>query len=166
MSNHALPYEAVEKRIYFVRGNRVMLDKDLSELYKVPTKALIQAVKRNLKRFPSDFMYFLTDKEVTILRSQIVTSSWGGRRYRPYAFTEQGVAMLSSILNSDRAIQVNIQIMRTFVKIREMASVYKDLQLKIDELEKKYDTQFQVVFKAIKLLLEKPKKDPEDRLNF
>ena len=160
MLNNNLPNEVVEKRIYFIRGNRVMLDKDLSMLYEVPTKVLIQAVKRNQKRFPSDFMYYLTDKEVAILRSQIVTSSWGGRRYRPYAFTEQGVAMLSSILNSDRAIQVNIQIMRTFVKMRELALTYKELQLKIDELEKKYDTQFQVVFKAIKLLLEKPKDNP------
>ena len=137
-----------------------MLDKDLSELYGVTTGALIQAVKRNLKRFLDDFMYFLTDKEVTILKSQIVISSWGGRRYRPHAFTEQGVAMLSSVLNSARAIQVNIQIMRTFVKIREIALSYKELEQKINELEKKYDTQFQVVFKAIKLLLEKPKDKP------
>ncbi len=161
-----LPYEHVENRIYFVRKNRVMLDADLAELYGVTTKVLIQAVKRNPKRFPQDFMYNLTDKEVTILRSQIVTSSWGGRRYRPYAFTEQGVAMLSSVLSSDRAIRVNIQIIRTFVKMRELAMAHKDLWLKIDEMEKKYDKQFHVVFKAVKLLLDKPKDDPENRKRF
>ena len=166
MTKVNLSFEKVESRIYFVRGNRVMLDHDLAGLYEVPTKVLIQAVKRNLKRFPGDFMYYLTDKEVAILRSQIVTSSWGGRRYRPYAFTEQGVAMLSSVLNSGRAIHVNIQIMRTFVKIREMASTYKELQQKIGELEKKCDAQFQVVFKAIKLLLEKSKDEPGDRTRF
>ena len=164
MSNQYLPYETVEKRIYFIRGNRVMLDKDLSELYEVPTKVLIQAVKRNQKRFPSDFMYYLTDKEVTILRSQIVTSSWGGRRYLPYAFTEHGVAMLSSVLNSERAIQVNIQIIRTFIDLRDTALSYRDLWLHIEEMEKKYDKQFQVVFKAIKLLLDhRPKEDPDKR---
>ena len=165
MNQENLPYESVENRIYLVRGNRVMLDHDLAKLYGVETKALIQSVKRNPKRFPSDFMYVLTDKEITILRSQIVTSSWGGRRYRPYAFTEQGVAMLSSVLNSDRAIQVNIQIMRTFVRIRELALTYRELQQKIDEMEKKYDSQFQVVFKAIKLLLEKPKDGTGDRFS-
>ena len=153
----------VESRIYTARNNRVMLDEDLAQLYGVSTKALIQAVKRNAERFPDDFMYVLTLQEVTGLRSQIVTSNRvgrGGRRYAPYAFTEQGVAMLSSVLNSARAIQVNIEIMRTFVMIRETALSYKELQLKIDEFEKKYDTQFQVVFKAIKMLLEKPKDNP------
>ena len=140
-----------------------MLDEDLAQLYGVPTKVLIQCVKRNAERFPDDFMYLLTNEEVTGLRSQIVTSNRvgrGGRRYAPYVFTEQGVAMLSSVLNSTRAIQVNIDIMRTFVIIRETALTYKELQLKIDELEKKYDTQFQIVFKAIKLLLEKSKDGP------
>ena len=155
-----LPYKKVEGRIYVVRENSVMLDTDLAELYGVSTKMLIQSVKRNAQRFPDDFMYQLTNKEVTILRSQIVTSSWGGRRYSPYAFTEQGVAMLSSVLHSERAIHVNIQIMRTFVRLRELAFTYKEIEQKIDELEKKYDTQFQVVFKAIKLLLEKPKHKP------
>jgi hypothetical protein len=141
-----------------------MLGTDLAELYGVSTKALVQAVKRNRERFPDDFMHQLTSKDVTNLRSQIVTSSWGGHRYLPYAFTEQGVAMLSSVLKSRQAIQVNIQIMRTFVKIRELNIAHKDLWLKIDELEKKYDHQFQVVFKAIKLLLEKPKGGSENRL--
>ena len=157
--------EVIEKRVHVLRGKRVMLDKDLAELYKVPTKVLIQSIKRNLKRFPSDFMYQVTEKEVTILRSQIVTSRWGGRRYLPYAFTEQGIAMLSSVLNSDTAIEVNIQIMRTFMKLTELAFTHKDLRIRIDELEKKYDQQFQVVFKAIKVLLEeKPKnEDPPKR---
>ena len=160
---NALPYEPVESRIFTIRENKVMLDKDLAILYGVPTKVLIQAVKRNPERFPSDFMYLLTDKEVAILRSQIVTSSWGGRRYRPYAFTEQGVAMLSSVLKSEQAVQVNIQIMRTFVRMREIAVAHMDLWLKIDEMEKKYDHQFQIVFKAIKLLVEKPRDNPDKR---
>ncbi len=141
-----------------------MLDADLAELYGVHTKALVQSLKRNLRRFPDDFMYQLTDKEVTILRSQIVTSRWGGRRYRPFAFTEQGIAMLSSVLHTERAIQVNIQIMRTFIKIREILSTNNDLRDRINELEKKYDQQFQIVFKAIKMLLDKPKGDAGNRL--
>ena len=163
MNEENLSHESVEKRIYLVRDHRVMLDHDLAKLYGVRTKALIQAVKRNLDRFPSDFMHILIDKEVMILRSQFVTSSWGGRRYRPYVFTEQGVAMLSSVLNSSRAIHVNIQIMRTFVKIRELALTYKELQQKIDEMEKKYDKQFQVVFKAIRLILDKSQDKPGTR---
>ena len=159
----------VQDRIYFIRGARVMLDSDLAELYQVSTGALIQAVKRNPERFPPDFMYHLTEKEVANLISQTVISKKvrrGGRRHMPHAFTEQGVAMLSSVLRSRRAIQVNIQIIRTFVKMRELAMTHKDLWLKIDEMEKKYDTQFQVVFKAIKLLLDKPKGGPENRLKF
>ena len=153
-----LSHEVVERKIYAIRNKKVMLDKDLAELYQVPTKILVQAVKRNSKRFPLDFMYQLVYKEVANLRSQFVTSSWGGRRYLPYAFTEQGIAMLSSVLNSERAIQVNIHIMRTFMKLREIALDYKDLRIKIDQMEKKYDDQFQVVFKAIKMLLDdKPK---------
>ena len=157
--------ELVEKRIYLLRGKRVMLSSDLAELYGVSAGALIQAVHRNRDRFPSDFMYQLTDKEVINLKSQIVISSWGGsRRANPYAFTEQGVAMLSSVLKSKRAIQVNIKIIRIFVNMRELVIAHKDLWLKIDELEKKYDHQFQVVFKAIKLILEKSKEGPENRL--
>ncbi len=158
-----LSHEVVERKILSVRGNKAMLDKDLAELYQVPTKTLVQAVKRNINRFPSDFMYQLTDKEVVNLRSQFVTSSWGGRRYRPYLFTEQGIAMLSSVLKSDRAIQVNIYIMRTFMKMREIALGNKDLRIKIEELEKKYDKQFQVVFKAIKLLFDDRPKPGETK---
>ncbi len=122
-----------------------MLDRDLAELYEVETKALNQAVKRNITRFPDDFMFQLSQEEFEILRSQIVTSSWGGHRYLPFVFTEQGVAMLSSVLNSERAVQVNIQIIRTFVQLREMLSTHKDLKRKIETMEKKYDHQFNPV---------------------
>jgi len=130
-----------------------MIDWDLAELYGVETKVLKQAVRRNIKRFPNDFMFDLTKDEFENLRSQIVTSSWGGARYLPMAFTEQGVAMLSTVLKSDRAIQVNIQIMRAFTQLRQMLSTHKDLKRKIESMEKKYDQQFQVVFEAIKQLL-------------
>ena len=169
MKNEHLPEMPAQDRIYVIRSNRVMLDEDLAELYGVSTKALVQAVKRNQERFPSDFMYHITDKEVTRLRSQIVTSNKegrGGRRNAPYAFTEQGVAMLSSVLRSRHAIQVNIQIMRTFIKIRDQVAAHQDLWLMIDAMEKKYDTQFQVVFKSIKLLIEKSKDGPEDYRRF
>ena len=166
MNNEQMPHMPIEGRIYMMRKTRIMLDEDLAKLYGVSTKALTQAVKRNPERFPSDFMYVLTNNEVTILRSQIVTSSWGGRRYRPCAFTEQGVAMLSSVLRSERAIQVNVQIMRTFVSIREQAATHQDLWLMIDAMEKKYDAQFQVVFKTIKLLIEKSRDNPEDYRRF
>ena len=151
-----IPVEVIERKIHLIRGRKVMLDRDLAELYNVATKILIQAVKRNIDRFPEDFMFQLNNQEVRILRSQIVTSSWGGRRYAPYVFTEQGVAMLSTVLNSDRAIEVNIQIMRTFVKLREMIASHKDLAKRLDELEKKYDKQFKVVFDAIRQLMIPP----------
>ncbi|MBI5573026.1 MAG: ORF6N domain-containing protein [Elusimicrobia bacterium] len=148
--------ERIENKIYFIRGQKVMMDHDLAALYGVETKVLIQAVKRNLERFPEDFMFLLTEKEFKILRSQFVTSSWGGRRYIPYVFTEQGVAMLSSVLRSKRAIQVNIQIMRTFTKLKSLLATHKDLQRKIEEMEKKYDQQFRVVFDAIRSLITPP----------
>jgi len=153
--------ESIEHKIYLVRGQKVMLDSDLAELYGVETKILVQAVKRNIKRFPPDFMFQLTAEEGVLLRSQIVTSSsgHGGRRYAPYVFTEQGVAMLSSVLNSDRAIEVNILIIRAFVKLREMIASHKDLARRLDEMEKKYDTQFSVVFDAIRELMIPPEED-------
>jgi hypothetical protein len=143
----------IESHIFEIRGKRVMIDSDLANLYEVETKVLNQAVKRNLARFPEDFMFQLTNEEDEILRSQIVTSSWGGRRTLPFAFTEQGIAMLSSVLNSDRAILVNIQIMRAFVKLREMIISHKDLAAKIADMEKKYDKQFKIVFDAINKLI-------------
>ena len=156
-----VPVERIASKIYLIRGMKVMLDRDLAELYGVETKVLKQAVRRNVDRFPADFMFEFTKDEFNNLRSQIVTSSWGGARYLPMAFTEQGVAMLSSVLKSNRAIQVNIQIMRAFTKLRKMLSTHKDLKRKIESMEKKYDQQFQIIFEAIKQLLEtdeKPKK--------
>ena len=150
--------EMIEQKIYLIRGHKVMLDSDLAEMYDVATKVLLQAVKRNLNRFPADFMFQLNYQEVAALRSQFVTSKSGrgGRRYPPYAFTEQGVAMLSSVLNSERAIEVNIHIMRAFVKLRKMIASHKDLARRLDDLEKKYDAQFRVVFDAIRQLMIPP----------
>ncbi|NCO67944.1 MAG: DNA-binding protein [Nitrospirae bacterium CG_4_10_14_0_8_um_filter_41_23] len=149
--------EVIEGKIYMIRGHKVMLSTDLAELYGVEPKVLIQAVKRNSERFPSDFMFMLTNQEFANLKSQIVTSSWGGiRRANPYAFTEQGVAMLSSVLRSKRAVQVNIAIMRAFVKLREMLATHKDLARKLEEMEKNYDAQFKVVFDAIRELMTPP----------
>ena len=142
-----------------------MLDRDLADLYRVPTKVFNQAVKRRRKRFPADFMFKLTAAEAKNLRSQIVTSSWGGPRYRPHVFTEQGVAMLSSVLNSERAVQVNIEIMRAFVRLRQMLASNKDLARKLGELERKYDAQFKVVFDAIRELMAPPVK-PRPKIGF
>jgi hypothetical protein len=156
--NSIIPAATIEKRILAIRGQKVMLDADLADLYNVETKVLIQAVKRNLDRFPSDFMFQLTEEESKILRSQFVTSSWGGRRYPPYAFSEQGVAMLSSVLRSKRAITVNIEIMRAFVRLREIISSHKMLTKRLEQLEQKYDKQFKIVFEALRQIIETPKK--------
>ncbi|MBI3582476.1 MAG: ORF6N domain-containing protein [Nitrospinae bacterium] len=146
--------EVIERKIYMIRGHKIMLSTDLAELYEVETRVLVQAVKRNIDRFPSDFMFQLNEIEFENLKSQIVTSSWGGmRRANPYAFTEQGVAMLSSVLHSKRAIQVNIAIMKAFVKLREMLAAHKDLARKLNQMEKKYDAKFRVVFDAIRQLM-------------
>jgi hypothetical protein len=155
-----VPFERIKKQIFLLRGHKVMFDHDLADLYGIKTKALIQALKRNLERFPADFMFQLNNQDVSILRSQSVTSRfWGGRRYNPYAFTEQGVAMLSSILKSQRAIQVNIEIMRAFVYLRELLGTNKSLAAKLEALEKKYDSQFKVVFDAIRQLMTPASKD-------
>ena len=145
----------IADRILFVRGHKVMLDKDLAVLYGVSTKQLNQQVQRNDDRFPSDFMFQLTPEETENLRSQFATSSWshGGRRFLPYAFTEQGVAMLSGVLKSRRAVLVNVEIMRTFVKLRQILSSHAELARKLEELEKRYDSQFRVVFDAIRELM-------------
>lgn len=159
--------EQVERRIYTVRGQNVLLDSDLAELYGVDTRTLNQAVRRNISRFPSDFMFQLTDEENKGLISQIVISNAGrgGRRKPTYAFTEQGIAMLSSVLRSERAVQVNIAIMRAFVGLRGVLSQDNDLARRILTLEQKYDEQFTVVFKAIRLLIEAPP-SPERRMGF
>lgn len=146
------------ERIYFIRGEKVMLDKDIASLFEVDTKVLKQAVRRNIERFPSDFMFELTDNEHKNLRSQNVTSSFhGGDRYLPFAFTEQGIAMLSSVLRSEKAIQVNISIMRAFVKMRRFIDGYKDLSDKIIELEDKFDKQFAIVFNLLKQFIKEEK---------
>jgi hypothetical protein len=167
-SEMLVPVEMIERRIYFVREQKVMLDSELAELYQVPTKVFNQAVRRNRTRFPKDFMFQLSRDEDESLRSQIVTSKIGrgGRRYRPYVFTEQGVAMLSSVLNSERAVQVNIAIMRAFVRLREMVGSNKELATKLEALEKKYDGQFRVVFQAIRKLMQPPPSTTSRRIGF
>lgn len=146
----------IEGKILLIRGHRVMLDADLATLYGVATKVLVQGVKRNLERFPEDFMFVLSESEFADLRSQTVTSSWGGRRHPPYAFTEQGVAMLSSVLRSDRAVRVNVEIMRTFVRMRQLIGSHAELAEKIGQLERKMKEQggeIKVIFAAIHTML-------------
>jgi len=166
--NQLIPTQRIEKSIFFFRGQKVMLDTHLAELYEVNIKRLNEQVRRNLKRFPPDFMFQLNYQEVRALRSQFATLEAGRgrfRKYLPYAFTEQGVAMLSSVLNSDRAIQVNIEIMRAFVRLREILSSHKDLAGKLESLEKKYDSQFKVVFDAIRELM-RPSAPENRRIGF
>ena len=161
--------ERIEKKIFLIRGKKVMLDKDLAILYEVPTKRLNEQVKRNSERFPEDFMFQLTKRE----KAEVVANCDHLKTLKfspqlPYAFTEQGVAMLSSVLNSKRAVMVNIQIMRTFTKIRELLVTHKDLQRKIEDMESKYDEQFKIVFETIRQLLEPPPvpEKPKGRIGF
>ena len=164
-----IPVERIQQRIYLVRQQKVMLDSDLANLYGVETKALVRAVKRNIGRFPPDFMFQLTQAEYdAFLRCQIGTSKKGrgGRRYLPYAFTEQGVAMLSSVLTSQRAIEVNIAIVRTFVKLREILADNALLRRKIESLERKYDEQFQQVFEVLSLMLQEEEEQPREPFGF
>ena len=163
-----IPVESIANRIILIRGNKVMLDRDLAELYQVETRVLTQAVRRNIKRFPDDFMFMLKEREFNLLMSQSViskTTGRGGTRKSPMAFTEQGVAMLSSVLRSERAIDVNIAIMRAFVKMRQMLATHEDLRRKIEEMESRYDEQFRVVFEAIRQLLEADEK-PKRKIGF
>ena len=156
-SSLVIPAAQIERRIFYLRGVKVVLSLDLAQLYGVAVKVLNQAVTRNLNRFPEDFMFQLTQEEFNNLKSQIVTSSWGGiRRALPYAFTEQGIAMLSGVLKSPRAIRVNIEIMRTFVKLSQMLASNAELARKLNELEKKYDHQFKIVFDAIREVMTPP----------
>lgn len=166
IQSHTL--DTIAQRIFELRGQRVMLDEDLATLYGVETKNLNKAVKRNPDRFPEDFMFQLSVDEwsnlkfqtgTSNLRSQIGTSSWGGRRYTPYAFTEQGVAMLSSVLNSEQSVQVNVAIMRAFVQLRGMLASHAELSRKLSALEQKYDERFKIVFEAIRELMEPSKKE-------
>ncbi len=162
-----IPDQTIEGKILWARGHKVMFDHDLAVLYGVKTKSLNLAVKRNRSRFPSDFMFQLNQKEVEHLRFQFETSKKGrgGRRYLPYVFTEQGVAMLSSVLNSERAIQVNIQIMRTFSRLRKMLQSHRKLREKVEQMEKRYDRQFEIVFRAIKQLIKEEEK-PRRQIGF
>ncbi|MBI4334126.1 MAG: ORF6N domain-containing protein [Chloroflexi bacterium] len=158
-SKSLVPVDRIDKAILLIRKQKVMLDADLAELYGVETKVLVQAVKRNRERFPEDFMFQLNKEEVDFLRSQFVTLKKGRgqhSKYPPYAFTEQGVAMLSSVLRSQRAIQVNIEIMRAFIRLRQMLAPHAELARKLDALEKRYDAQFKEVFEAIRRLTAPP----------
>ncbi|MBU0479038.1 ORF6N domain-containing protein [bacterium] len=159
--------KTIENKIFLIRNKKVMLDRDLALLYEVPTKRLNEQVKRNTERFPEDFMFQLTKRE----KAEVVANCDRLKTLKfspqlPYAFTEQGVAMLSSVLNSKRAIQVNIQIMRTFTKLREILATHKDLQRKIEDMESKYDKQFNIVFEAIRQLLEPPPEKSKGRIGF
>jgi hypothetical protein len=154
-----IPTERIRNSILLIRGHKVILDRDLASMYGVETKALKRAVKRNIERFPSDFMFQLTKKEFEILRCQFGTSSWGGTRYPPYAFTEQGVAMLSSVLRSKRAVAVNIAIMRTFVNLRQILAGNASLRRKIESMERKYEEQFKLIFKILsEMVIAEPKR--------
>lgn len=166
--NVSIPDEAVISKIYLIRGQKVMLDKDLAALYDVTTGNLNKAVKRNLLRFPKDFMFQLTGKEFKDLIFQNGTSSWGGTRKLPYAFTEQGVAMLSSVLNSERAVLVNIHIIRVFARMREMILTHKDILLKLEQLERKvvrHDDDIRLIFDYLKALLNPPT-EPMRKIGF
>jgi hypothetical protein len=163
--SETISLEKIVNKIYIFRDLKVMLDRDLAELYGVETRVLNQSVRRNIDRFPQDFMFQLTEEEFEILMSQNVTSSWGGIRKLPYVFTEQGVSMLSSVLKSKRAIQVNIQIMRIFSRLRQMLSTNEELKRKIELIEKKYDGQFRIVFEAIRELITEDIK-PKRKIGF
>lgn len=155
----ALAASAINEQIYFVRSTRVMLDSDLARLYGVSTSRLNEAVQRNRDRFPKDFMFQLNKRDLQVLRSQFAiskSSGSGGRRFLPYAFTEHGIAMLSSVLHSNRAVQVNIAIMRAFVQLRRMLATHEDLRRKIAEMEKRYDSKFHAVFATLRQMLETP----------
>jgi hypothetical protein len=158
------PAAPIEKRIVILRGQRVMLDADLAEVYGVTTKRLNEQVKRNRKRFPEDFMFQLTEAEAHALRSQFATTrQHGGRRTLPYAFTEHGAVMLASVLSTPTAVKVSVLVVRAFIRLRELAGAHRDLAKHLDGLERKYDAKFRVVFDAIRALMEPPPKEPTKR---
>jgi ORF6N domain-containing protein len=166
-----IPVEFIERKIYLIRGCKVMLDSDLAELYQVPTKRLNEAVRRNLRRFPADFMFQLSEEELENLRSQIATSSsgHGGRRNAPYAFTEHGVAMLSSVLTSDRAVELNILIIRAFVRLREYLATHKDLARKLEDVERtqpEHGAHIEQIYGYIQRLIEPVPDSPKRRIGF
>lgn len=165
-SGEMIPTERIEGRILMIRGHKVLLDRHLAELYGVTTGNLNKAVDRNTERFPEDFAFRLNPNEYGDLKFHFGTSSWGGTRKPPRVFTEQGVAMLSSVLHSQRAIAVNIQIMRTFVRLREILGTHKELARKLEQLEKKYDAQFRVVFDAIRELMTPPDEPQKGKIGY
>ncbi len=162
-----IPFEAevIREKIYFIRGRKVMLDRDLAMLYGVPTHRLNESVKRNLNRFPEDFMFQINKNEVSNLISQFAISSHGGARKPSFVFTEQGIAMLSAVLNSEKAIYVSIQIIRIFIKLRDMIEAYKELREKVEEMEKNNENNFQEIFRIIKLILRQEEK-PKNKMGF
>lgn len=164
MSN-LIPSERIASRIFLLRGKKVMLDRDLAKLYAVKTKNLNKAVRRNIERFPEDFMFELNQDELENLRFQIGTSSWGGTRYKPFVFTELGVAMLSTVLRSKRAILVNIEIMRTFSKIRELLTSNRNLRLKVEEMERRYDKNFKIIFDTLRKMIQE-EQSPKRAMGF
>ena len=168
MESSIVPVERIEHSILAIRGKRVMLDSDLAEIYGVETKNLVRAVKRNSERFPEDFMFQLTREEFESLRFHLGTSNVGrgGRRYLPYVFTEHGAVMLASVLNSPIAIDASVQVVRAFVKLRQLLATHADLARKINALEKKYDSQFAVVFKAIRELMDPLEKGKKKAIGF
>ena len=168
MESNIIPVERIEHAIIVIRGKKVMLDGNLADIYGIETKGLIRAVKRNLERFPEDFMFQLTKEEFESLRYQFGTSKTGrgGRRYLPYVFTEHGAVMLASVLNSPVAINASVQVVRAFVKLRQLLVTHTELARKINSLEKKYDSQFAVVFKAIKELMQPQAKEKEKKIGF
>jgi hypothetical protein len=168
MESSIIPVERIERSIIMIRGKKVMLDSDLADLYQVETKVLNQAVKRNSERFPEDFMFQLTFQEVANLKSQFATSGkgWGGKRKLPYVFTEHGAVMLASVLNSPTAIDASVQVVRAFVKLRQLLASHADLARKLNSLEKKYDKQFGEVFNAIRELMQEPEGKKKKKIGF
>jgi hypothetical protein len=163
--NKLVPVERIESRILLIRSQKVMMDSDLAEIYGVPTKTLNQAVKRNIERFPEDFMFQLSEKEFDILRSQFVTAKFAKRRSFPFVFTEHGAIMLASVINTTTAIYASIQVVRVFIRLRGILATNKELARKLDAMEKKYDKQFAVVFEAIRKLMSPPDKETK-RIGF
>ena len=163
-----VPVERVERRILLIRGEKVLLDADLADLYGATTKRLNEQVRRNRDRFPADFMFQLTDEELAILRSQFATSrsGWGGRRYPPFAFTEHGAIMAANVLSSPRAIAASVMVVRAFVRLRQMLASHADLARKLEDLEKRYDVQFKQVFNAIRALMASPEDSEKSRIGY
>ena len=166
MGKNIIPSESIINKIYVFREQKVMLDSDIAELYQVETKRLNEQVKRNLDRFPESFMFQLTKEEWADLKSQNATSSWGGRRSEPFVFTEHGILMLSSVLNSDIAIKMSVQIIETFVQLRKLANNYEAIMQKIRQMESQYNHQFSGIYQALQQLLSKPKETPRPKIGY